>query len=84
MFTLSSLPRIPLADWIDQFVDWLTVSFGGVFNGIASGVESFVDAIVQGLGFVPPVILTVIFAALVWLISKRGIALFTLIGFFYH
>lgn len=82
MFTLSSLPRIPLADWIDQFVDWLTVSFGGVFNGIASGVESFVDAIVQGLGFVPPVMLTVIFAALVWLISKRGIALFTLIGFF--
>lgn len=82
MFTLSSLPRIPLADWIDQFVDWLTVSFGGVFNGIASGVESFVDEIVQGLGFVPPVMLTVIFAALVWLISKRGIALFTLIGFF--
>ncbi|MCY9269778.1 ABC transporter permease, partial [Bacillus licheniformis] len=28
------------------------------------------------------VVLTVIFAALVWLISKRGIALFTLIGFF--
>ncbi|MEC0669225.1 glycine/proline betaine ABC transporter permease subunit OpuAB [Bacillus haynesii] len=82
MFTLSSLPRIPLADWIDQFVDWLTLSFGGVFDGIASGVESFVDAIVQGLGFVPPVILTVIFAALAWMISKKGIALFTLIGFF--
>ncbi|MDA1474872.1 ABC transporter permease [Bacillus changyiensis] len=81
MFTLSSLPRIPLADWIDQFVDWMTMSFGGIFNSISEGLETFYQSIVDGLGLVQPLILIIIFTALAWLISKKGIAFFTLLGF---
>ncbi|EMI14025.1 glycine betaine abc transporter permease [Bacillus stratosphericus LAMA 585] len=82
MLSLSSLPRIPLADWIDQFIDWLTATFGGIFDGIANGLAAFVQMITDGLGFVPPIILTIIFAGLTWFISKRGIAIFALVGFF--
>ncbi|ASB91166.1 glycine/proline betaine ABC transporter permease subunit OpuAB [Bacillus sonorensis] len=78
---MSALPRIPLADMIDRFVDWLTLTFGGVFDGIASGLENVVDGIVFGLGAVPSILLILIFSALAWFISTRGIALFTLIGF---
>lgn len=66
---------------IDRFVDWLTLTFGGVFDGIANGLESIVDGIVIGLGAIPSILLIVIFAAVAWFISTRGIALFTLIGF---
>ncbi|ATH94281.1 glycine/betaine ABC transporter [Bacillus glycinifermentans] len=78
---MSALPRIPLAEMIDRFVDWLTLTFGGVFDGIANGLESIVDGIVIGLGAIPSILLIVIFAAVAWFISTRGIALFTLIGF---
>lgn len=47
------IPRIPLADWIDRFVDWLTSNFGGIFDGVATGLEGLVNGIVSGLGFIP-------------------------------
>lgn len=78
---MDRLPRIPLADIIDRFVDWITMTFGGFFDGIANGFTAFVNGIVTGLGFIPSILLTIIFAALAWWISTRGIALFTLIGF---
>lgn len=76
---MDRLPRIPLADIIDRFVDWITMTFGGFFDGIANGLAAFVNGIVTGLGFIPSILLTIIFAALAWWISTRGIALFTLI-----
>lgn len=78
---MDRLPRIPLADIIDRFVDWITMTFGGFFDGIANGLAAFVNGIVTGLGFIPSILLTIIFTALAWWISTRGIALFTLIGF---
>ena len=29
------LPRLPFAEWIDNGVDWLVVTFGTVFDGIS-------------------------------------------------
>ncbi len=59
---MDRLPRIPLADIVDRFVDWLTMTFGGFFDGISNGLAAFVNAIVSGLGFIPSILLTVIFA----------------------
>ncbi|HEY4553152.1 MAG TPA: proline/glycine betaine ABC transporter permease [Bacillaceae bacterium] len=75
------LPRIPLADWIDLFVDWLVGNFGNVFDGITSFLEGFVEGMVTGFGWIPSIALTVIFALLAWKISNWKIALFTLTGF---
>lgn len=81
MFSMSDLPRIPFADYIDQFVDWLTLTFGGFFDGITNGLAGTVNGIVAALGVIPSIILTLIFAGIAWWISTRGVALFTLIGF---
>ncbi|MGV3465732.1 MAG: ABC transporter permease [Heyndrickxia sp.] len=75
------LPRIPLADWIDTFVDWLTSTFGGLFDGVSSAVESSVDGIVTVLGVLPPIVLAIIIGLLALWLTKKSIAIFTFIGF---
>lgn len=75
------LPRIPLADWIDQLVDWMTANLGDVFDGVATGLENVVDGIVTTLGIVPPFVLAIIISLIAWWISKKSIAIFSLIGF---
>lgn len=81
MFSMSDLPRIQFADYIDRFVDWLTLTFGGFFDGITNGLAGTVNGIVAALGVIPSIILTLIFAGIALWISTRGVALFTLIGF---
>ncbi|MEH7388447.1 proline/glycine betaine ABC transporter permease [Bacillus sp. JJ1521] len=74
------LPKLPIASWIDTFVDWLVTNFEFLFEGIATGLEGFVEGIVLGLGFIPSILLTVILGAVAWKICNWKIALFTLIG----
>ncbi|WP_018664430.1 ABC transporter permease [Heyndrickxia acidiproducens] len=80
---MDKLPRLPFADWIDTFLDWLTMSYGGAFDHVANFVESTVGGIVTGLAVVPPVVLTIILSLLAWWMSKRSIAIFTFIGFLF-
>lgn len=75
------LPRIPLAEWIDQSLDWLIAHFGSVFDGITKLLEGTVNGIVSGLEFIPSIILAIIFGLIAWLVSTRKIAIFSLIGF---
>lgn len=75
------IPRIPLADWIDTFVDWLVNTFGGVFDGVTSFLEGIVEGMVFGFSLVPAIVFSILFALLALWISNRRIALFTLIGF---
>lgn len=75
------LPRIPLAEWIDQLLDWLIAHFGSIFDGITKVLEGTVDGIVNGLGFIPSILLAIIFGLIAWLVSTRKIAIFSLIGF---
>ncbi|MEK5391283.1 proline/glycine betaine ABC transporter permease [Margalitia sp. FSL K6-0131] len=75
------LPKIPLADWIDTFVDWLTTTFGGLFDGVSSAVENSVDGIVKVLGLLPPIILAIIIGLLALWLTKKSIAIFSFIGF---
>lgn len=74
------IPRIPLASWIDQIVDWLVSTFGTVFDGLTMLLEGIVEGIVDGLGFIPSIILAVVFALLAWKISTKRIAVFSLLG----
>lgn len=74
------LPKLPIADWIDIFVDWLVSNFEFLFEGIAVGLEGFVEAIVLGLGFIPSILLALILGVVAWKICNWKIAIFTLIG----
>lgn len=74
------LPKLPLGDWIDIFVDWLTVTFEVLFDGITIGLEAIVDGLLTLFTFIPSYLFIIIIALLAWKISTKGIALFALVG----
>jgi glycine betaine/proline transport system permease protein len=76
------LPRLPLANWVDILVDWMTLTFGGLFDGISEGIEMFVEGIVAGLGFIPSFLLIILVSLLAWKVCNKRIALFAVLGLF--
>jgi glycine betaine/proline transport system permease protein len=75
-------PKLPLADWVDDFVNWLTTNLEVAFDGVTTILESLVDGMVAGFGFIPSYIFIILLTLLAWKVSNKGIALFTLIGLF--
>ncbi|TCJ03275.1 ABC transporter permease [Cytobacillus praedii] len=76
------LPKLPLADWIDSFVDWLTVTFAFLFDAITVSLEGIVEGLFTVLEFIPSYILIILIGLLAWKLSTKGIALFAIIGLF--
>ncbi|MFO1443501.1 proline/glycine betaine ABC transporter permease [Bacillus sp. Bva_UNVM-123] len=76
------LPKLPISKWIDQFVDWLTITFAAAFDGISEALKTIVEGLVAGLGFIPSYLFMILLALLAWKLSTKGIALFTVIGLF--
>ncbi|MCA0173434.1 MULTISPECIES: choline ABC transporter permease subunit [Bacillaceae] len=77
---MQLFPKIPLADWVDSFVDMLTDNLEPVFDGITSGIDWFVEGIVSILAFPPALVLIAIFTILAWWSSRWPVAIFTLLG----
>jgi glycine betaine/proline transport system permease protein len=76
------LPKLPLAKWIDSLVEWLTLTFEPLFDGIAEGLDWIVESIEVVLGFMPSILLILIVTALSWKVCNSRIALFAFLGLF--
>ncbi|HBT66061.1 MAG TPA: glycine/betaine ABC transporter [Ruminococcaceae bacterium] len=72
--------RIPIGDFVETVIDWLTENLSVFFDAIKSILES----IVQGFEFVftlIPFFITIpILALIAWRVSGKGTAAFTVIG----
>ena len=77
---MQLFPKLPLADWVDSFVDMLTDNLEPVFDGITSSIDWFVEGIVSILSFPPALVLIAIFTILAWWSSRWPVAIFTLLG----
>ncbi len=78
-----SIPRIPLGDYVETFVDFLESNLAVVFDGIID-VLSFVLANLESLFLLgPPMLWAAIFAAIAWRLAGWKVAVFALIGFGY-
>lgn len=75
-----SIPKIPLGDWVDTFVDLLQDKLEPFFDLITDGIGGFVEFIVWILSSIPPALLIIIFAAITLWVSKWTNALFTAVG----
>ena len=73
-------PKIPLASWIESFVDFLTNYFSIVFDTISTVVAFITENLVLALGFLPALVLIVIVALFAWWIVNWKIGLFALLG----
>lgn len=74
------IPRMPLDDWIESAVAFITDTFGGLF----SVIEFVVNVLVESLSLVmtapPALVVVAVFTVLAYFLTGWRIALFTLVG----
>src|SRR5690625_4708114 len=74
------LPKLPLADWVEAFVDLLTKYLPFVFNSISKVIEVITESLVKLLSIGPAYALIIIIVLLSWYVVNWRLALFSLIG----
>ncbi|OMP66246.1 glycine betaine ABC transporter substrate-binding protein [Domibacillus epiphyticus] len=75
-----NMPKIPLGEWIDSLVDWITVAFAGLFSLLTSSIEGLLNILVDVLSAGPPIVLMVVLALLVTYTSKWPLGIFTIVS----
>lgn len=73
---------IPIAAWVDSFVDWLTVHLAGFFSVIQTIGQYLMDTISNGLSAIPPILMIVVLMIVAYFLLKRRwqMPVFILIG----
>ena len=74
------IPTIPLAQWVTNFVDWVTNAFAGPFDVVKTVLGALVTAIQTILTGPPELVVVAVLTALAWLLAGWRVALFTAIG----
>ncbi|BAM46835.1 ABC transporter permease [Amphibacillus xylanus] len=76
------IPKLPVAEWVDKIVEWITSTFAFIFNPIREDFGDFMSWIADFLDNIPVaiVILVVVVGAFFITGRKFGLAIFSLIG----
>lgn len=69
------IPRIPLGDWIENSLNWLTTEYSNVTRGIADVTVASIDTLNDALMWLPPGVLLLIIAGLCWWIANYRLAI---------
>lgn len=75
-----NIPKIPLGNWIDVFVDWVTIHFAVFFAFLTTSIEGLLNTIVDVLSVGPPIVLIIVLTLLVAYTSKWPLGIFTLVS----
>ncbi|QOY37754.1 ABC transporter permease [Anaerobacillus isosaccharinicus] len=78
---MNLLPKLPLADGIDTFVDWLK-NAEGLFTGITAVIRFIVNQLSSGLSAIPELVFILLITALAFFATKKkiGLPIFTFFG----
>lgn len=74
------LPKIPIGSWVDFIVEWARVQLGSAFDVITLIIEFLVSGFRDTMLIPHPIVLILIFMALVWFIANRSVAIGTALG----
>jgi glycine betaine/proline transport system permease protein len=74
------IPKLPIGDAVEWFIRWLIDQFSVIFDFIGDVVKTVAGAFSDGLMAVSPVILILIFAILIWLVTKKSTAILSALG----
>ena len=77
---MFDIPKMPLARWVDGLLEWLTSAIAPLTRAFSGFVRLGIDGIVNGLGFLPPIVLMLIIGAIAWWIASRKVAIFSVAG----
>ncbi|SCW84768.1 ABC-type proline/glycine betaine transport system, permease component [Paenibacillus tianmuensis] len=73
-------PKLPIAEWVEKFVDWLGATFEWLFGFISSLIEGTVDLFSLLFHFPPALVLIVLVAFLAYRAAGLMLGIFTLLG----
>ncbi len=73
---------IPVGHYIEIAIEWLNRTLDPLFVWISTAVELVISSVEAGLLVVPSWSMIIVLSALAWGIAGRGVALFSLAGFF--
>ncbi|KRN74697.1 glycine betaine carnitine ABC superfamily ATP binding cassette transporter [Weissella kandleri] len=83
---MFNMPKLPLADWIDSLVDWLS-HFEGFFYAVTSFLGGIIDAFQWVFDIIPIPLFILIVMGATWYITRKnrrwGLLVFELIGLLY-
>ena len=74
--------RLPIGDYIEILIDWLTHNLAGFFNVIREVLLAIISGFEWVFTTIPALVLIIIIALIAWKLANKGIALFTIIGLF--
>lgn len=73
--------KIPVGDWAEAVVDWLTDNAAWFFDGISDGLGTGIDAVLWVLEAPPALVIIALVTALAWWVRRSvGFTLFVLLG----
>ncbi len=75
------IPRIPLADWTNIFVGWITETFEGPFDLLTALIEGMIDGLAGIFSYPPELVVIAVLAVLAFLMAGWRVALLTAVGF---
>nr|WP_298250788.1 proline/glycine betaine ABC transporter permease [uncultured Halomonas sp.] len=69
------IPRIPLGQWIEGGLDWLTSEYSMVTRGISRVTQTGIDGLNDALMWLPPWALLLIIVGLCWWVANMRLAI---------
>ncbi|RHW42785.1 ABC transporter permease subunit [Neobacillus notoginsengisoli] len=75
-----NIAKIPLGNWVDSLVEWITVAFAGLFSFITTVIDGILNLIVDVLSAGPPIVLILVLTLLVAYTSRWPLGIFTLVS----
>lgn len=77
---LNLLPILPLGEWADSFVEWLTDTFSFIFDPIKTYLGNFMQFIISLLDLLHPIVFIIIIMILAYFIMNKKIVAPILVG----
>lgn len=79
---LDSIPSLPIADWIETLMDWLTENFASMFSFIQKTGKNSMESFTDLLLYIPPIVFILIVAIIAFFATKKkfGLAVFSVVG----
>ena len=62
--------KIPIGAWGKEFFEFLTTNFSWFFDRVSDGLKSFLEALIDLMLWIPPVVLVILIVALAWWLQK--------------
>ena len=75
------IPALPLENFIDTSINFLTNNFAFITKALSDVLEIGIDLLQDGLAFLPPWVIIIVLTLVAWRLADRKVAIITAIGF---